>query len=78
MFKVFNLLLLKKKSIVFISCVKISKQYLGYYAKYSLFNSKGSKSEILGSSLHFSEVILISFVMLNNEKRHFVMTFTVG
>ena len=27
----------------------------------------------LGSSLHFSETILISFVMLKNGKRHFVI-----
>ena len=27
----------------------------------------------LGSNLHFSEAILISFVMLNNGKRHFVI-----
>ena len=26
--------------------VKISKQYLGYYANYSLFNFKGSKLEV--------------------------------
>ena len=39
--------------------MKFSKQYPGYYAKYSLFNLKGSKSEVtkwnLGSSLCFSE-----------------------
>ena len=78
MLKVFNVLLLNKNSILFTSCVKISKQYLEYYAKYSLFNLKGSKSEVtkkwnLVSSLHFSEAILISFLMLNNEKRHLVI-----
>ena len=47
----------------------------GYYANYSLFNLKGSKSEVtkIGSNLHFSEAILISIVMLNNGKRHFVV-----
>ena len=44
--KVFNILLLNTISILFTSCVKISEQYLGYYAKYSLFNLKGSKSKV--------------------------------
>ena len=44
--KAFNCLMLNKNSILFTLCVKISKQYLGYYAKYSLFNLKGSKSEV--------------------------------
>ena len=77
MLKTFNFLLLNKNSILFTSCVKLSKQYLGYYANCSLFNLKGSKSEVTKlefrlSDLHFSEAILISFVMLNNGKRHFV------
>ena len=46
MLKVFNFLLLNKYSILFTSCVKFSQQYLGYYAKYSFFNLKGSKSEV--------------------------------
>ena len=42
---------------------------------YSLFNLKGQirKSQKLEFSLHYSEVILISFVMLNYGKRHFVI-----
>ena len=36
----------KQNSILFTSCVKISEQYLGFYAKYSLFNLKGSKSKV--------------------------------
>ena len=44
--KAFNVLLFSKTSILFTSCVKISKSYLGYYANYSLFNLKGSKSEV--------------------------------
>ena len=44
--KSIQLLLLKENSILFTSCVKISKPYLGYYANYSLFNLKGSKSEV--------------------------------
>ena len=46
MLKVHNFLLLNKNSILFTSCVKILKQYLGYYAKYNLYNLKGSKSEV--------------------------------
>ena len=42
----FNILLLSKHSILFTSFVKISDQYLGYFAKYSLFNLKGSKSKV--------------------------------
>ena len=40
-------------------------------------NWKSQKLEfrlkIISKSLRFSEAILISFVMLNNEKRHFVI-----
>ena len=39
-------LLLNKYSILFTSCVKFSQQYLGYFAKYSFYNLKGSKSEV--------------------------------
>ena len=83
MLKSFNFLLLYKNTILYTSCVKNSKQYIGYYANYSVFNLKGSKSEVtkIGSNPHFSEAILISFVMLNNGKRHFIirnMNFTVG
>ena len=39
-------LLLSNNSLLFTPCVKISKQYLGYYAKYNLFNLKWSKSEV--------------------------------
>ena len=39
-------------------------------------NWKSQKLDYLGLSLHFSEAILISLVMLNNEKRH-CMEFTV-
>ena len=46
MFNNFNILLLNKNSILFTLFVKISKQYLWYYAKYSLFNLKGSKSKV--------------------------------
>ena len=90
MLKVFILLLLRKHSILFTSCVNISQQYLGYYAKYGLFNLKGSISrvtklefrpKIILKSLRFSEAILISFVMMNDEKHHFYnkncMQFTV-
>ena len=72
MLKEFNFLLLNKNSILFTLCMKISKQYLGYYPKYSLFNLKGSKSEVT-KSLHFSETTLISFGMLNNGRRYFVI-----
>ena len=81
----FNILLLNKNSILFTSCVKISEQYLEYYAKYSLFNLKGSKSKVtklefrLKSAFQWGnfnficrEAIFISFVMLSNEKRHFI------
>ena len=44
MLKVFNILLLNKYSIVFTSRVKISEQYVGYFAMYSLH--KGSKSKV--------------------------------
>ena len=46
MSKVFTFLLLNKIFILFTSGVKILQQYLGYYAKYSLFSLKGSKSEV--------------------------------
>ena len=36
----------KQKSILFTSCVKISEQYIGYYAKYCLSSLKGSKSKV--------------------------------
>ena len=54
--------------------MKISKQFLEHYAKYSLFNlkestSKDTKKSNLCTSMCFSEVILISFVMLNNKKK---------
>ena len=68
-----NILLLNKKTKLFTSFVKISEQYIGCYAKYGLFNLIGSNSSHkiwnLGSSLCFSEVILISFVMLKNKKK---------
>ena len=76
MFSNFSIMLLNKNLVLFTSFVKISEQYLGYYAKYSLFNLKGSKAKVtkiwnLGSSLCFSNIILISFVMQNNtSKRH--------
>ena len=65
MLNVFNILLLNKNSILFTSCVKISEQYLGYHAKYSLFNLKGSKLKVtkyrnLCLNLPFSEAIFIS------------------
>ena len=48
--KSIHFLLLYKNSILFTSCVKISKQYLDYYAYLSLYNSlsnlKGSKLEV--------------------------------
>ena len=76
----FNVLLLYKNSILFTSCVKFSKQYLEYYANYSLFNLKGSKSEVKKIGIYAQicisviyEAILISFVMLNNGRRHFVI-----
>ena len=46
MLKVFNSLLLNKIIILSTSGVKFLQQYFGYYAKYSLFNLKGSKSEV--------------------------------
>ena len=45
--KSIHFLLLNNNSTLFTSCVKISKQYHGYYANYSLFNLKGSKSEVI-------------------------------
>ena len=76
----FNILLINKNSIIFTSFVRISEQYLGYYAKYRLFSLKWSNRKSLSSSLCLSEVILSSFVML---KCHFdmhkkCMKFTVG
>ena len=57
--------------------MKVSQQYLGYNAKYSFFNLKSQKLEfrlkIISKSVRFSEAILISFVMLYNEKRRFVI-----
>ena len=44
--KSIQFLLLNKYSVLFTSCVKFSQHYLGYYAKYSVFNLKGSKSEV--------------------------------
>ena len=54
--------------------MKISKQYLGYYAKYSLFNLKGLKSKVTKNGIFRLKnvsvrVILISFVMLNNTNK---------
>ena len=46
MLNVFNILLLNKYSIEFTLCVKISEQYLEYYAKYSFFDLKESKSKV--------------------------------
>ena len=46
MFSNFNILLLNKNSILLTSFVTISEQYLGYYAKYSLINLKGSNSKV--------------------------------
>ena len=46
MLNVRNILLLCKNSILFTSCVIISEQYIGYYAKYSLLDLKGSKSKV--------------------------------
>ena len=63
MFNNFDILLVNKYSIKITSFVKISKQYLGYYAKYSLFNLKGSKSKVT------KNVIIISFVMLNDTNK---------
>ena len=45
LFNNFSILLLNENAILFTSFVKISEQYLGQYAKYSLFNLKGSKSK---------------------------------
>ena len=44
--KHFQYSVVNKNSILFTSFVKISEQYLGYYAKYSLFNLKGPKSKV--------------------------------
>ena len=41
-----TILLLIKYSILFTSIVNISEQYLGYYAKYSLFNLKRPKWKV--------------------------------
>ena len=53
--------------------MEISKQYIGYYAKNSLFNLKGSKSKVTKMELElksvFSGVVLIPFVMLNNTNK---------
>ena len=43
-------------SIWFTSFVKISKQYIRYYAKYSLFNLKGSKSKVTKMELELMSV----------------------
>ena len=68
MFNVFNILLVIHSSLLFTYYVNILDQYLGYYAKYSYFNLKVSKSKVskarnLGlhilESLGFTGVILI-------------------
>ena len=41
-----NIMLLIKNSILFTSFVNTLEQYLGYYANYSLFDLKGSKSKV--------------------------------
>ena len=71
----FNILLIHTNSILFQSFVKISEQSLVYYAKNRVFNLKESKSKdtknrFLGAIMGFSEVLLVSFLMLNNKKRH--------
>ena len=37
---------IKQKSMLFTSCLKISEHNLGYYAQYSLLNLKVSKSKV--------------------------------
>ena len=44
--KYFKCSVVKQISILFTPFVKISEQYVRYYAKYSLFNLKGSKSKV--------------------------------
>ena len=41
--------------------MKISKQYIGYYAKYSLFNLKGSKSKVTKIELRIKSVFQWGF-----------------
>ena len=61
MYNNFNILLLNKYSIKFTSFVKISKQYLGYYAKYSLFNLKGSKSKVTKMEFRLKYVFQLGY-----------------
>ena len=51
--------------------MKILQQYLEYYAKYSLFNLKGSKSKVTEMEFKLKSATIISFVMLNEEKTSF-------
>ena len=56
MFKNLIFLLFNINSIWFTSFVKISKQYIRYYAKYSLFNLKGSKLKVTKMELELKSV----------------------
>ena len=47
----FNILLLNNHSILFTSFAKFSEQYLGYYARYKLFNLKGSESKVTNKEI---------------------------
>ena len=64
-FKVLTFLLSNKKS----NIIPTSEQNLEYFAKYSLSNLKG----LLLKSQTFKFGLIISFVMLNNKQRHFVI-----
>ena len=68
----FNILLLNTNSILFTSCVKISEQFLVFMHNTAYLIRKGqnrkSQKSNLGSIMCFSEVILISCVLLNNNQ----------
>ena len=83
MFNVFNILLVINYSLLFTSYVNILDQYLGYYAKYSYFNLKVSKSKVSKAGnlgLHILESLagfhwgnFNYFVMMSNETRQLQM-----
>ena len=69
--------------------MKISKQYLGYYAKYSLFNLKGSKTKVTKMEFRLKSVFqldyfnFICYANINNINKEIIqnkkcMEFTRG
>ena len=59
--KIVNILVFIKTAKVFVSCVKISGKYLGYYTNYSLFNLKGAKSKVTKIEIWSQGCMLVIF-----------------